>query len=61
MQGDAIVQELMVATLPNASSIPTLPLDLNTTNTVVAYMIQALLDGLQSNITQFPLLVGLCF
>lgn len=61
MQGDAIVQELMVATLPNASSIPTLPLDLNTTNTVVTYMIQALLDGLQSNITQFPLLVGLCF
>lgn len=57
MQGDTIVQELIVATSSNASTVSTLPLDLNTTNTIVANMIQALLDALHSNITQFPLLV----
>ena len=61
MNGDTILMQLIVATSPNASTISILPLDLNTTNTILASMIQALSSGLQLNNTGYPSLVSLLF
>lgn len=62
-EGYTILQELTEATSPYVTTIPILPLDLNTTITIVANIIQTLMYGLELNntkppplVTQFPVL-----